>query len=76
MEQRIKNVMAAILDCDVNDIVENSSPDTLSKWDSLGHMNLVVALEEEFGIVFKEDEIIEMLNYKLIYDTINNKGVR
>ena len=48
MEQRIKNVMASIFKVDISEIDENISPDTLENWDSLGHMNLIVALEEEF----------------------------
>jgi acyl carrier protein len=73
MIQRIKNVMAAIFKVDVSKIDDNASPDTLENWDSLGHMNLIVALEEEFNISFKEDEIVEMLNYKLVYETIKNR---
>lgn len=73
MEQKIKNVMASVFKCDASEINENTSPDTLERWDSLGHMNLVVALEEEFGITFKEDEALELLNYRLIYETLKNK---
>ena len=73
MEQKIKDVMASVFKVDLSDIHEDASPDSLENWDSLGHMNLVVALEEEFNITFQEDEIIEMLNYKLIREIIKNK---
>ena len=73
MENRIKNIMAAIFKIDVASIDENSSPDSIEQWDSLRHMNLVVALEEEFNIKFIEDEIVDMLNYKLICLTIKEK---
>ena len=73
MEQKIKNVMASVFKVDLSDINEDASPDSLENWDSLGHMNLVVALEEEFNITFQEDEIIEMLNYKLVREIIKNK---
>lgn len=76
MEERIKRVMASIFKCDVAAIDENASPDTIEKWDSLGHMNLVVALEEEFGIKFSEDETMEMMNYKLIREIIKGKQVK
>ena len=33
----------------MKDVNENSSMDTLGQWDSLNHMNLMMALEEEFG---------------------------
>jgi acyl carrier protein len=73
MEEKIKSTMASIFKCDISEIDENASPDTIKNWDSLRHMNLIVALEEEFGVTFKEDEIVEMLNYKLIYETLTAK---
>ena len=70
---RIKNVMGAVFDIPVYQIKDNSSADTIESWDSLKHMNLVVALEEEFEIEFKDDEIIEMMNYPLIIEVLKNK---
>jgi len=73
MEKRIKEIMGEILEIDVNDIDENTSPETTQNWVSLRHMNLIVALEDEFKITFREDEIIELLSYKAILDSIKSK---
>lgn len=73
MEQKIKSVMASVFHLNANEISDDASPDTIEQWDSLRHMHLIVGLEEEFGVTFKEDEIIEMMNYKLIYDTVKSK---
>ena len=73
MENKIKNIMSSLFDVDINEINEDSSPDSLDNWDSMGHMNLIVALEEEFRILFDEDEITEMLNFKLICLIISEK---
>lgn len=73
MENRIKNIMASVFEIDASLINENSSPDNIERWDSLRHMNLIVALEEEFEIQFIEDEIVELLNFKLIYLTLKEK---
>ncbi len=75
MEEKIKTIMASVFQCEISDIDDNSSPDNIEKWDSLHHMNLVVAFEDEFGIAFTEDETIEMLNYKLILEIFKNKNV-
>ena len=64
MENRIKNVMAAVFGISIEDINEESSPDSIDNWDSLNLMNLAVSLEEEFDIEFDDDEIAEMLNFK------------
>lgn len=73
MENRIKKVMSAVFDVPIEEINDESSPDTIESWDSLKHMNLVVALEEEFEIKFEDDEIVELLNYSLICSIIKDK---
>ncbi len=73
MEEKIKNVMASVFMCDVSTITADSSQDTIVEWDSLRHMNLIVALEEEFSIVFSEDEMVEMLSFKIICDILKSK---
>ena len=73
MEQRIKNVMSAVFQIPLNQIKDNASPDTIESWDSLKHMNLVVALEEEFEIEFIDDEINEMMNFALIKSILIGK---
>jgi acyl carrier protein len=73
MEHRLKKVMSDVLGVDINQINENSSPSTIENWDSLRHMNLIVALEEEFDLQFNEKDMLSLLNYKLLYLTISEK---
>jgi len=77
MENRIKKVMANVFLIEASDIKENASPDSIPQWDSIGHLNLITSLEEEFDIVFSEDQIIEMLNLPLVIEitreAINSK---
>ena len=56
---------------DIDDIDDNTSPDTLESWDSLKHMNLIIALEEEFLVDLSDEDIIEMINYKLIFHRLS-----
>ena len=70
VEDRIKSVMSAVFEISADQIKEDSSPDTIESWDSLKHMNLIVALEEEFLLRFNDEQTLEMLNYSLIYMTI------
>jgi acyl carrier protein len=73
IEKRIKNVMSSVFEISDEQINENSSPDTIENWDSLKHMNLVVALEEEFNIEFSDDNITELVNMKLIITVLSDK---
>jgi len=70
MESKIKKVIAEVLETNESLIDENASPETIERWDSLKHMNLIVALEEEFGIEFDDDDIIEMISFKNITRSI------
>jgi len=66
MEERVKAVMAAVFGIDAADIDESTSPEDLPKWDSQGHMSLVVALEQEFDVEFDDAQMLEMLSCELV----------
>ena len=66
MEDKIKEVISNIFGTPLNEINGQSSPDTIENWDSINHMKLITALEEEFDVEFTDEEILEMQNVKLI----------
>jgi acyl carrier protein len=73
IEERTKNVMSTVFEIAVDKFDENSSPDSIKSWDSLNHMKLVVALEEEFNVQFTDDDITELINMKLIIAVLLEK---
>ena len=73
IEDRIKNVMSAVFEISIEEINDESSPDTIELWDSLKHLNLVLALEEEFNVQFTDDDITELINMKLIIAVLLEK---
>ncbi len=75
IEEKVKKVIGNVFGIDPKLISEKTSPDTLEKWDSLGHMNLVFALEEEFCIQFSDVQIVEMMNYPLIICTLKEISI-
>ena len=56
IEKRIKNIMSLVFSISIEEIDDESSPDTIESWDSLKQMNLVISLEEEFNIIFSDSE--------------------
>lgn len=70
MEEKIKQVMASTFGVDVGQIGNDTSPNTLQNWDSLKQMQLVLSLEEEFGIEFNDNQVVDMLSYKEICNAI------
>ena len=67
--------MSAVFEVSVDKIKDNASPDTIVSWDSLKHMNLIIALEEEFNVEFSDSETVELLSYKLISIILKDHGV-
>ena len=70
MERQLKRIMADVFDVPVEEINEHSSAHTITTWDSLKHINLILALQKEFGIRFEDEEIPTMINYHIILSTI------
>lgn len=65
-EAQLKKVMGTTLRVSPESITDESSMDTIEKWDSLRHLKLVLALEEEFDVMIPEEEATEITSYKLI----------
>lgn len=51
-------------------VTPETTADDIEDWDSLEHINLVVAIEEEFGIKFKMNEVTSMKNVGEMVDII------
>ena len=74
-KQIVKEVMALVFEIDVNTIGDDASQKTVSKWDSLEHLNLIVELEEKFDLSFEPTEIGEMVSLEkivVIIEKLNN----
>lgn len=74
-EQKLKQIIASVFKIDVATVNSNTSPDTVESWDSLNHLNLVLALEEAFNVNFTESQTVEILNYDLIKISLQELGV-
>ena len=44
--------------------LENLVYQKIESWDSVGHMNLIAALEEAFDIMMDTDDIIDLSSYE------------
>ena len=66
IDERIKDVMSAVFGVDVDTINEDSSQDNIEGWESIRTLDLIVALEEEFGVTIPLEEVGNMTNFKYI----------
>ncbi len=58
--ERVRNVASDIFGISANKITAESSPETIENWDSMQHLNLVLAIEEKFGVQLEPEDIEQM----------------
>ena len=58
MENRVRRIVADVLDLDAEEIDGSVGRDTIDVWDSLKHISLCVALEEEFNVTLPNDAAV------------------
>lgn len=73
MRNEVLEIFSNVMNVPKDQLNNDSSPNTIMNWDSLKHMNLILALEEKFSISFSDDEIISMLSLKSILETLSKK---
>ncbi len=70
METQVKQIMSNTFSINIEKISDDSSPDSIANWDSLKHMQLILSLEEEFGIEFSDNEVVELVSFQKIIDAL------
>ena len=70
LEILFKNTFS-IKDEDINKASQNN----LKNWDSINHMNLILAIEKEFDITLDNNDVIKLSNFRSCFQLIKNKLV-
>ena len=71
---QLEEIVADVLSVPVNDISDDTSPKSTKNWDSLKHINLVLALETGFGVKFAPSEIMSIASIADARTLLREKG--
>jgi acyl carrier protein len=74
MKDRVFTIMSNVFNVPVESLNDDSSFDTIDQWNSLQHMNLIFALEEEFGVTMDDEVVAELISVKGILDALEKAG--
>jgi acyl carrier protein len=74
MEEKIKAVLAEILEIEPKKIGDDCGPDSCQNWDSLQNLRIITALEKEFAVKFTWPEISSMTDFARIREVIARRG--
>jgi acyl carrier protein len=75
LNDRLRDVFVEALMLDDGVDVENLKYRDIEAWDSVGHMALVAAIEDEFEVQFETDQVIDMSSFKVALDMLRGFGV-
>jgi len=75
MKQKIEALMADLFGIKNEDITDSLTMENTDGWDSLKHMELIVSIEQTFGIELSFEEIVAMQTLKDIKKILKEKGI-
>ncbi len=71
---RLNNVFREVLDDESIELHDETVADDVDGWDSFEHINLIVAVEEEFGFKIPMGKVVTMKNVGEMVDIILDMG--
>ena len=75
MSKKLYGIIAKVMDISIDEINDNSSPETIPSWDSFNSYILLDELESEFKTEFTIDEITETKNVSDIKKNLKIHGI-
>lgn len=57
IKEKLQTIFRAVFDDDAIELSDAMTAEDVEEWDSLNHINLIVAVEKEFGVKFTTREV-------------------
>ncbi|MFQ5423575.1 MAG: acyl carrier protein [Phycisphaerae bacterium] len=75
-DQRFRSVLSAVLGVPAERVTDDLSPETTDTWDSLNHINVISALEQEFSITLPTETLGDSQSIPKLKALLAERGVR
>lgn len=69
----VNEVFRDVFDDETIEVNENTTANDIDDWDSLEHINLIVAIEKKFGMKFTMGEVTSMKNVGEMLEIIKSR---
>jgi acyl carrier protein len=73
---QVRGIASDIFSVPLDKITADSSPETVENWDSMQHLNLVLAVEEKFDVQLDPEQIERMKNIGAVAAMVDQLKVR
>jgi acyl carrier protein len=71
MESRIKEIIARVLNVDLDCITDDLSSGDIPEWDSVGNLAIISTLEQDLGVEFPLEDLFDLTSVRSIVDEVN-----
>ena len=73
ISERLKRIILEALQLEDFDMQDDTTANMVPGWDSLSHVRIIIAIEENYGIRFKTLEVIRLKNVGQLQRLIDTK---
>ena len=73
--EKLQQTISATLKVAPNKITQTTRDQDLPSWDSLGQVNLIMALEQEFGVMIEIEDFGNLNSVPAILEYLGKQGV-
>lgn len=63
VDAQLRDLFSAVLGCEPSRLREEDTPQTVAGWDSINHMQLLLAVEDAFGMQFSPEEFASLTSF-------------
>ena len=75
VEDRTRRIVGEVFGLPLEEVSLKTAHDDIENWDSLNILNLLMAVESEFGVSISPEEAADFLSVELIVAVVKEKGV-
>jgi acyl carrier protein len=76
MKEAIVQILADTLGLPPGQVDATTTMESQPAWDSVAHLNLVLSLEQQFGVQFDPEAMVNLVSIPAIESALAQKGVR
>jgi acyl carrier protein len=70
----VRQTVAEVFFVDAGQVTNESTPESIPAWDSIGHLNLILALEQRFGLTFEPEQFPQLTSVQAIAAAVSAKN--
>lgn len=72
--EQVQEAVATTLNVPAGSIAESSGSENVAAWDSLGQVNLMMALEQTFDLQLEVEDFAKLTSVRAILDYLHSNG--